>query len=153
LAVVLLITKVAVVRYLPNLSRFIPFLGTGLLASLIAIWFLTAYWYWFSDGSAYTGSEAASAVVKIVDAQGVPGRFQPGDVTIKAGQVVQWDQESAGVHTVSGQGFDSGPNGLSQGQNFKFQFQRAGTFNYVCNFHPSMRGTVTVSGSSARPGY
>lgn len=143
-----LVLKVFIVRYAPKLRSTIPVFGFGLFAGLIAIWFLTAYWYWFSDGSAYQGSQAAAVVVKIADAEGVPGRFVAADVTIKAGDVVQWDHESARGHTVSGDGFDSGPNGMNRGDSFKFQFNTPGRFSYICNFHPQMRGTVTVTGTA-----
>jgi plastocyanin len=140
-----LLGKVIVIRWLPKLSALIPFFGAGLLASFIAIWMLTSYWYWFTERTVYSGPVEATQFVKIVDAQGVPGVFQPAALTIKVGEVVQWDQESSRGHTVTGDGFDSGPNGMSRGETFKFQFTRAGTFNYVCIFHGSMRGTITVA--------
>jgi hypothetical protein len=51
---------------------------------------------------------------------------------------------------VSGDGFDSGT--LHQGQGYTHTFQSAGTFSYVCNIHPSMKGTVTVTSSSTGTG-
>jgi plastocyanin len=140
-----LLAKVVVIRFVPALSRLLPVFGGALLASFVAIWFLTSYWYWFTERTAYSGPVEASQFVKIVDAPGVPGAFQPTEITIKVGEVVQWDQESSRGHTVTGDGFDSGPNGMSRGENFKFQFTKAGTFNYVCIFHGSMKGTVTVT--------
>ena len=150
--VLTLISKVVVIRFVPSFSKFIPVLGSILFVSFIAIWFLTAYWYWFTDGTGYTGSLAPSAVVKITDIEGAPGRFFQADVTIKAGEVVEWDQESSRAHTVTGDGFDSGPDGLSSGENFKFQFTKPGKYSYFCNFHPTvMKGTVTVTGASTSP--
>src|SRR5215216_5218321 len=66
--VIALVLKIIVVRYVPSLGRLIPLFGTGLLAGLVAIWFLTAYWYWFSDGTAYSGNQASAVIVKIADA-------------------------------------------------------------------------------------
>lgn len=40
--------------------------------------------------------------------------------------------------------FDSGS--LGQGETFEFTFDTAGEFEYFCNFHPSMTGTITVTG-------
>ena len=40
--------------------------------------------------------------------------------------------------------FDSGA--LAQGDTFEFTFTQAGEFAYFCNFHPSMQGTITVTG-------
>lgn len=39
--------------------------------------------------------------------------------------------------------FDSGA--LGDGDTFEFTFTEAGTFDYRCNFHPTMTGTITVS--------
>lgn len=40
--------------------------------------------------------------------------------------------------------FDSGA--LSPGESFEFTFTEAGSFAYFCNFHPSMSGTIVVTG-------
>jgi plastocyanin len=32
------------------------------------------------------------------------------------------------------------------GGTFSFTFTKAGTFTYHCNFHPSMHGTIVVTG-------
>jgi plastocyanin len=40
--------------------------------------------------------------------------------------------------------FDSGA--LSPGESFEFTFDEAGSFAYFCNFHPSMSGTIVVTG-------
>lgn len=40
--------------------------------------------------------------------------------------------------------FDSGA--LSEGDTFEFTFTEAGEFAYFCNFHPSMTGTIVVTG-------
>ena len=40
--------------------------------------------------------------------------------------------------------FDSGA--LGQGDTFEFTFTEPGEFAYQCNFHPSMTGTIVVTG-------
>jgi len=40
--------------------------------------------------------------------------------------------------------FDSGS--LAAGETFEFTFDTPGEFAYFCNFHPSMTGTITVTG-------
>ncbi len=39
--------------------------------------------------------------------------------------------------------FDSGA--LGQGESFEFTFTEPGEFEYFCNFHPSMTGTIVVT--------
>jgi plastocyanin len=77
-------------------------------------------------------------------------QFEPGDVTIKAGETVTWTNEEAVGHDVDGSGkgvkFSSGEEGgMNDGDTFKFTFDKAGTYDYVCRVHaPGMAGTVTV---------
>lgn len=80
--------------------------------------------------------------------------FQPQNVTVNVGDAVTWTMEDANTqHTVT-----SDPNGesfnsptLNTGQTFSHTFGQAGTFNYHCNIHRSMTGTVTVMGGSPQP--
>ena len=73
--------------------------------------------------------------------------FNPGTITIKAGDTVVWMQQDGVPHTATATSgpemFDSGR--LSKGQSFSQTFDTPGTYEYQCNIHPSMRGTVIVS--------
>ncbi|MEX0796733.1 MAG: plastocyanin/azurin family copper-binding protein [Acidimicrobiia bacterium] len=40
--------------------------------------------------------------------------------------------------------FDS--SGISPGESFEFTFDDAGAYTYFCNIHPTMTGSITVSG-------
>ncbi len=70
--------------------------------------------------------------------------FDPATVTIDAGDCVTWTNKDSVTHTVtSDEGvFDSG--NLSKGGTFEFTFVEPGTYNYHCEIHPSMTGTVVV---------
>ncbi len=72
--------------------------------------------------------------------------FNPATVTIPKGSTVIWTQRDSVAHTVTstrGMGFDSGP--LNQGQTFKWTFNEAGTFEYICSIHQYMTGKVIVT--------
>lgn len=72
--------------------------------------------------------------------------FTPASVTIPVGGRVVWKFEDGSVpHTVTADanGFGSAPNGLTSGS-FDHVFGQAGTYDYHCDFHPTMKGTVTV---------
>jgi plastocyanin len=77
-------------------------------------------------------------------------QFDPAEVTISDGDVVNWTNEESVAHDVEGSGpggkFSSGPTGgMSQGDTYKFTFKEPGTYEYVCRVHaPGMAGTVTV---------
>jgi plastocyanin len=70
--------------------------------------------------------------------------FVPEKVTINAGQTVRFIQDDDMAHTVTAadKSFDSG--NLDKGKSWTHTFDKAGTFAYVCAYHPSMRGTVVV---------
>jgi len=75
--------------------------------------------------------------------------FNPGDVTVEVGAQVTWTNNESGVpHTVTAdQGEWTAESGsLGDGETFTFDFTAAGTYTYFCSIHPSMEGSITVSG-------
>ncbi len=72
--------------------------------------------------------------------------FSPSSLTVKAGTTVTWTNHDGVTHTVTADGgsFDSGH--LASGATFSRTFATAGTFSYHCAIHPSMTGTITVTG-------
>lgn len=83
---------------------------------------------------------AARVRVRIVD-----NRFRPRSITIPRGTVVRWVNRGGNNHTVTSDTglWDSGI--LLTGDAFRRRFRRRGTFEYHCEIHPSMTGTVTVT--------
>ncbi|SRR6266487_690824 len=69
--------------------------------------------------------------------------FSPATLTIPVGSTVTWKNKSSIAHTVTSSKFDSG-NLLPSGT-FSFTFKTPGTFQYVCNYHPFMQGTIVVT--------
>ena len=68
--------------------------------------------------------------------------FSPAEITIKVGDTVTWTEQDSVHHTTTGSIFDSGD--LGQGQTYSKTFDEAGTYDYGCSYHPSMKGTVIV---------
>ncbi len=74
--------------------------------------------------------------------------FTPSTLTVKAGTTVTWyfNQPSAPHNVVSlstPQLFNSGtPKGKGT---FSFTFTAPGTYPYLCQVHPTMRGTIVVT--------
>ncbi len=83
---------------------------------------------------------SAGAAVDIVD-----NAFQPATVEVASGSEVTWTNTGDATHTVT---FDEGPDSgdLASGDTFSETFDEAGEFAYVCEIHPTMEGTVTVTG-------
>jgi plastocyanin len=89
-------------------------------------------------GSAGGGGGGAQVTMKDI-------KFDPSDVTVKAGDTVTWTNEDSVGHDVTGDDFKSGdPGGIAGGDTFEHTFDEAGTFKYVCTVHPGMEGAVKV---------
>ena len=72
-------------------------------------------------------------------------KFDPEQVTVKAGDTVTWVNDDSVGHDVTGDDFKSGePGAMQNGDTFEHTFDQAGTFDYVCTVHPGMEGSVTV---------
>ncbi len=74
-------------------------------------------------------------------------RFEPSTLTIAVGDTVRWFNDDALPHTVSATdgSWDSG--NLAPGQAFERRFDTAGSYPYLCRYHPGMAGTIEVTGS------
>lgn len=73
-------------------------------------------------------------------------QFKPKKITIKKGESVSFTNNDAAPHTVSpanGAKF-TGTGRLLKGESKTVEFDEVGTQNYVCDFHPSMKGTINV---------
>jgi plastocyanin len=69
--------------------------------------------------------------------------FSPANLTIAAGTTVIWTNRGSVAHTVTDGGkFNSG--NLPVGATFKYTFTIAGTYHYVCSYHPFMVGKIGV---------
>ena len=91
-----------------------------------------------------TGTRAPAAPGE-VNIQGFA--FGPADLTVETGATVTWTNLDNADHTVTQTGglvFKS-PD-VATGDTFEVRFDEPGAYQYICKFHPAMRGTVTVEG-------
>jgi plastocyanin len=70
--------------------------------------------------------------------------FLPGQLNIRVGQKVSWNNEDQVAHTVTADGLTFGKS-VPSGAVFNFAFVKPGLFPYHCEIHPSMHGAVVVS--------
>lgn len=69
--------------------------------------------------------------------------YNPAVITIAEGDTVVWTNMDPATHTVTlSDGQSSGP--LNQGETWAHTFKDAGPQPYHCDFHPRMKGTITV---------
>src|SRR5436190_4380054 len=85
-----------------------------------------------------------AAGVSIID-----DAFAQPSITVNVGTTVTWTNNGAHQHTTTSDTalWDSGP--LNPGQQFSFQFNTIGSFNYHCTIHTFMTAVVNVIGGCA----
>lgn len=71
-------------------------------------------------------------------------KFVPANLTIRQGDRVEWVNMDIAPHTATdeGEGWDSGR--LNKGQSNLVTFSEPGVQPYFCQYHPSMRGQITI---------
>jgi plastocyanin len=72
-------------------------------------------------------------------------RFNPSDLTIKAGDTVTWSNADGMDHTATARDKSWTTKNLPGGSSDAVTFATKGTFKYVCRWHPGMKGTITVT--------
>ncbi len=89
---------------------------------------------------------SAGAAPKTASEQIKGFEFAPTSITVATGGTVTWTNKDAANHTVtfSGSGAPKGIANLRQGKKASVSFDKAGTYAYVCQYHPNMHGTVVV---------
>ena len=76
---------------------------------------------------------------------GIKGmKFTPVSLTIKAGEVVVWENADQRDHTVVAADGSFNSGNIGPGASFSFTFAKKGKFEYACSLHPRMKGVVIV---------
>lgn len=92
------------------------------------------------------GSADAQVIVRAI-------RFQPAELTVHAGETVEWKNEDIVAHTATANdgSFDSGL--IPPGGTWKMTAKSAGSLEYYCRLHPNMIAKVVVtSETQSHPG-
>ncbi|MDH3793955.1 MAG: plastocyanin/azurin family copper-binding protein [Nitrosopumilus sp.] len=80
--------------------------------------------------------------------------YLPANITINAGDTVEWPNVDTAAHTVTSGSPAEGPSGvfdsslLMADATFAFTFEDAGEYDYFCMVHPWMIGSVSVTEGS-----
>jgi plastocyanin len=82
--------------------------------------------------------------------------FAPKVITVPVGTTITWINHDVAAHTATRNGgadqFDSGD--LRLNREFTHTFDAPGRYDYICFYHPGMKGTIVVTpvpGASAVP--
>lgn len=117
--------------------------STKVLGLLLATTALVAACGDDDDATAADG-DAAAAEVTIERS-----RFEPRELTVAPGTEVTFENLDLASHTVtSAEGSDLAfaSGSLGEGAVFTQTFDEPGTYDYFCEVHPTMRGSVSVEG-------
>jgi plastocyanin len=94
-----------------------------------------------TNAPAPSGEAVRSAKVEMIDFS-----FEPATVTIQAGGKVTWQNEGEAPHTATADdgAFDTGTVDPGKLKSETAAFKEPGSFSYICEIHPQMKGTVEV---------
>lgn len=71
--------------------------------------------------------------------------YSPAELTIKVGESVTFTNQDSAPHTATARERDVLQTGrLDQGESITITFDTPGTYEYFCEFHPNMSGTIIV---------
>jgi plastocyanin len=97
------------------------------------------------DDDATGGGDATAAAEVTIERS----RFEPRELTVAPGTEVSFENLDLATHTVTaadGSDLDFDSGSLGQGDVFTQTFDEAGTYDYFCEVHPTMRASVSVEG-------
>lgn len=70
-------------------------------------------------------------------------KFEPATLTVKRGDRVVWINKDVVPHTATAaRRFDS--KNIAAGQSWTWKAGRAGRHEYLCTYHPGMKGVIEV---------
>ncbi|MEO8484486.1 MAG: cupredoxin family copper-binding protein [Acidobacteriota bacterium] len=71
--------------------------------------------------------------------------FQPATITVRVGDTVVWVNKDPFPHTVTAASGNLSSPDIGASDSWRWTATSAGDLPYVCKYHPTMTGTVTVA--------
>jgi plastocyanin len=71
-------------------------------------------------------------------------RFDPQELTVKAGDTIVWINHDPFPHTATAVGRQFDSREIATQRSWKYTASRTGVFRYACSLHPTMLGTLRV---------
>jgi len=135
-------------------------LGLVLIVGALVAWIVAGAsgpsgWNWGWGGTGRGGMMGPGGMMGIGAGPTAPAdtsvrmagsRFEPSTLTVAVGETVRWFNDDALPHTVSATDGSWESGNLAPGQAFERRFDTAGSYPYLCRYHPGMTGTIEVSG-------
>jgi plastocyanin len=70
--------------------------------------------------------------------------FNPAEITIEAGTIVEWVNRDQTIHNVIVPAAKVSSPGMDTGDHFTYRFDAPAQFTYLCGLHPHMIGVIHV---------
>jgi plastocyanin len=139
-----------------NTGKIVSYIAS-VLASILVVALIVA---WLPDASAGGKAGRSSGITRecaeaLCSITMYGSAFIPDTLKVKPGATVVWTSEDSIPHTVTSGNFmdgadsffDSGSSSLiARGEKFEHRFETAGSFDYFCQLHPGMTGSIIVTG-------
>lgn len=93
-----------------------------------------------TDDATGNSEDAADEAMISADDRG----FTPGDLTVPAGTSVTVVNDGNMEHSLVIEGTDINSGTIPAGESFTFTLDDPGVYEYICDLHPTMGGTITV---------
>lgn len=74
--------------------------------------------------------------------------FMPGDLTIAAGERIEWTNDDGAPHGLLFKDGTAGAAMMLPGASFSRRFDKPGSYEYACSIHPYMTAKITVRAKS-----
>lgn len=97
------------------------------------------------SGTISNNASTATPEIKSSQVMMKGNKFDPADLTVTVGTTVTWSNTDSVAHIVTATDGAFSSGNLDPGNNFRYTFNAAGTFDYACTIHPAMKGKVTVT--------
>jgi plastocyanin/uncharacterized membrane protein YozB (DUF420 family) len=152
------IVLVAATKLVPRklrFKRYKPWMRTELtLWWVVVLIGVCTYYVWYIGPASkvvaqQTSAPAQSAAAEKVSVKISNFQFEPKELNIKAGTIVEWTDER-GRHTVEADDGSFKSDTLTAGGQFEHKFDTPGVYPYYCTFHgdkhgQDMAGIITVT--------
>lgn len=120
-----------------------------LLVISLGVWYFTQQPSYSNNppvNNTSTGNPSDSTGVQTYNIEISGFAFNPSTLTIKVGDSVTWTNGDSATHTIiSDSGTELGSQPTSSGGIYSHTFNTAGTYDYHCSIHTSMKGKVIVA--------
>jgi plastocyanin len=90
-----------------------------------------------SSGQVKAGSKAFVVTMQITG-------FEPAILTVASGDRITWVNKDFFPHTATADDKTFDSHSIAPTDTWTFVAGKPGTYTYICTFHPTMKGTITV---------